>query len=333
MAALALIFMITACPLTYTSAAEHDEVPSDGVAEEDGQNGDETGEEGDIPAEDGDDAGQMNDMSDVTVDIGDGRLVTGTYPDDLIPNLFHKENLDLRGTGVECIKFDNGDITLVYTKDASSSDGIPMLYDPVKDAFSDVRIIRGVDDRYIIVLADCDGDIPPGYTKAVLDWNGQTLTAFMEESVAQGSAPQVNGVDPADFFLVYAMSSEGNKGWYRYDKNELTYQRYLVSSAITEADPVAATSDTEDEAEGILDEYIPRDIQGILLLVCAPLALILLAVTVILAVKVHEYAADYEYYEDDMYEEEEDDEEYVRNTAKKKKRSYRRIPCRKVPRP
>ena len=250
-----------------------------------------------------------------TIDLSDGRVIQTVFAEEFKPILFHKETTDYNGQMVECAKFDMGDMTLLYTTDASGADGKFMIYNQSTGTLDEFRMLQGIENRFIIVLADCEGEIPAGYTKAVLDWNGQTLTAFMEESVAAGSATAINGVDPADFFLVYAMSSEGNKGWYRYDKNEGTYQRFIPSQAGPATEGELQEEADETDSEGLLDDYIPHNIQSILLIVFVALALILLITVIILAVKLHEYAEDldaiYEggYYEDDEEDEDEDDED------------------------
>ena len=246
-----------------------------------------------------------------TIDIGDGRMIQTVFADEFKPVLFHKETTDYQGQTVECAKFDMGDITLLYTTDSSGSDGKFMIYNGSTGEFSDFRMIQGIENRFIIVLADCEGAIPAGYTKAVLEWNGQTLTAFMEESVAAGNTEAVDGINPGDFFLVYAMSSEGNKGWYRYDKNEGTYQRF-INTGSENAESIDNEDDsTDNESMGFIDDYIPKNIQTIILLVCAPLALILIIVVIILAVKLRDYSDELDaiYEGEDYYGDEEDDEE------------------------
>ena len=257
-----------------------------------------------------------------TIDLSDGRVIQTVFAEEFKPILFHKETTDYNGQMVECAKFDMGDMTLLYTTDASGADGKFMIYNRSTGNLDEFRMLQGIENRFIIVLADCEGEIPAGYTKAVLDWNGQTLTAFMEESVAAGSATAINGVDPADFFLVYAMSSEGNKGWYRYDKNEGTYQRFVPSQAGPATEGELQEEADVTDSEGLLDDYIPHNIQSILLIVFAALALILLITVIILAVNLHEYAEDldaiYEggYYEDDEEEDDEDDEEEDRHVRR-----------------
>ena len=253
-------------------------------------------------------------VSEGAIDIGDGRVVQKVFADEFKPILFHKDTTEFKGETVECASFDMADMKLLYTTDASGSDGSFMILNPSTEELDDFRMIQGIENRFIIVLSDCEGPIPDGYTKAVLEWNNQTLTAFMEENVAAGSSEAVDGVNPADFFLVYAMSSEGNKGWYRYDKNEGTYQRFLNTGGSSSTGEGGSSDDESGSYESFLDEYIPKNIQTILLLICAPLALILLITVIILAVKLHDYAEDldafYEEYYGDEDEAEEDEEEY-----------------------
>ncbi|MCR5832219.1 MAG: hypothetical protein K6G67_08800 [Lachnospiraceae bacterium] len=246
-----------------------------------------------------------------SIDIGEGRSIQNVFADEFMPILFHKDTIDYNGQTVECAKFDMGDMTLLYTTDSSGADGKFMIYDSATGEMSDFRMIQGIENRFIIVLSDCEGPIPAGYTKAVLEWNGQTLTAFMEESVAAGTAAMTeNGINPSDFFLVYAVSSEGNKGWYRYDKNEGTYQRFIVDEGASDESPEGEEADADSDSAGLLDEYIPHNIQSILVLVCAPFAVILLVVVIILAVKLRDYADELDaIYEDGYYEDEEEDDE------------------------
>ena len=119
-----------------------------------------------------------------TVDIGDGRVVQAVFSDEFMPTLFHKETCEFNGQTVECAKFDMGDITLLYTSDAENNDGSFMMYNATTGELTDYRMIQGIENRFIIVLDDCEGPIPDGYTKAVLEWDNQTLTAFMENEVA-----------------------------------------------------------------------------------------------------------------------------------------------------
>ncbi|MCR5673976.1 MAG: hypothetical protein K6F87_09725 [Lachnospiraceae bacterium] len=260
-------------------------------------------------------------VSEGAIDIGDGRVIQSVFADEFKPVLFHKETTEYNGRTVECAKFDMGDITLLYTTDTSGADGKFMIYNATTSELSECRMIMGIENRFIIVLPDCEGPVPDGYTKTVLEWSGQTLTAFMENGVAAGTSQAVNGIDPSDFFLVYAISSEGNKGWYRYDKNEGTYQRFIVGSEALSDGTGSDVSEESSSSGTIIDEYVPSNIRSILLLILAPLCLLLIVIVIVLAVKNHDYAEDLDAFYDDYYGDEEDEDEVeeervVRRVAK-----------------
>lgn len=235
-----------------------------------------------------------------TIDTGDGRVVQTVFADEFMPVLFIKSTTDYQGQPTECASFSMGNMALLYTTDAMGNDGKFCIYNSATGELSDFRMIQGIENRFIIVLSECEGEIPSGYTKAVLDWNGQTLTAYMDTNASNEMA--FAGVNPSDFFLVYGLSSEGTKGWYQYDQAEGTYQRFLqyegaVSSVVNDGND---SESTEEGIATIFDDYISRQVQTILLIVFLALVLILLIVVIVLAVKCSEYGG-YEYVDPDDY--------------------------------
>jgi len=245
------------------------------------------------------------------IDAGDGRAVQAVFAEEFMPILFHKATAQYQGQTVECAQYDMADLTLLYTTDTSGQDGKFCMYNVVSGELSDFRMIQGIENRFIIVLNECDSDIPEGYTKAVLDWNGQTLTAYMNVEAASGNETTFGGLSANDFFLVYGLSSEGSKGWYQYDRVDGTYQRFLQvtsGAGATSEDESASGNDTDNET--FLDEYLSGQVQMILLFVFFGLALILLIVVIVLAVKCADYN-NYEYIDPDEYYQDEE-EEYVR---------------------
>lgn len=252
-------------------------------------------------------ASEQTGVSEGTVSIGDGRMVQTVFANEFMPSLFHKETCDYQGQTVECGKFDMGDITVLYTTDESGNDGKFMTYNVATSEMTDFRMIQGIENRFIIVLSECEGEIPAGYQKAVLDWNGQTLTAYMNPDASNGTASVFGNLSANDFFLLYAISSEGNKGWYQYDQNEGTYQRFF---SLTGGEAGSSVSSPDGEADNggelFIDEYLPRKAQMIMLFVFAALTLILVVVVIILAVKCSD---NYDYYGEDYYGDEEEDAE------------------------
>lgn len=253
-----------------------------------------------------------------TIDAGDGRVVQAVFADEFMPVLFHKATTSYQGETVECAQFDMGDMTLLFTTDAMGNDGKFKIL-AMDGSLSDFRMIQGIENRFIIVLAECEGEIPAGYTKAVLEWEGQALTAYMDINVASGNAEAFNGVMPSDFFLVYALSSEGTKGWYQYDQKEGTYQRFVMTTGdvVASGDTSNIENEGSDDKETFLDDFMSRQAQMICLLVFFGLCIILIIVVIVLAVKCSEYSG-YDYYDPDDYygQPEEDEREYVRTSSK-----------------
>lgn len=177
-----------------------------------------------------------------TIVSSDGtKMVSTVFADDYMPALFHKEAGTYQGSPVEVAKFDMGDITLVYVTDTTGENGNFNILDPLTGELADFKIIQGIENRYIIILkAPSDVQAPEGFTKAALQWDGLTLEAYAVNAI---DSTIVNNVPATDFFLLYAISSEGNQGWYLYDQVGGTYQRYL---------PIVNGSVKEEESGGFL---------------------------------------------------------------------------------
>ena len=218
-----------------------------------------------------------------TVPAPDGSLMVSTvFPNEYLPASFHKSTTLYQGTETECAKFDMGEMELLYTTDAAGQNAGFKIFDEGSGELSDFKMINGPEDRYIIILKADDTVIPPaGYIKATLQWNGQNFEAYMK---VDESAETQN----TDFFLVYAVSSEGNTGWYMYDQVEGTYQRFVMDDSFFE--------DTE-ESEGFSFLELPMPayvIMGVLGLLCV----IFLVIMIVSLVRLREYES-YEYIDED----------------------------------
>lgn len=176
-----------------------------------------------------------------TIVSSDGtKIVSTVFADDYMPALFHKEAGTYQGQPVEVAKFDMGDITLVYVTDTTGANGNFNILDTATGELSDYKMIQGIENHYIIILrAPADVQTPNGFTKAELQWDGLSLEAYAVNAV---DSTIISDVPATDFFLLYAISSEGYKGWFLYDQVGGTYQRYL---------PVTnAPAESEDEEGG-----------------------------------------------------------------------------------
>ena len=248
-----------------------------------------------------------------TVATADGKYVSSVFADEFMPVGFSKTTVTYEEQMVEAAQFDMGGIVLLYVTDADGNNGNFDMYDQTTGELSDFLQISGIENRFIIALkAGPDVSVPDGFTKATLNWNSQTLEAYAYtgeagdggaasgEAVSGGVAP----VDINDFFLIYAISSEGNKGWYMYDQNEGTYQRYVQNlhtggkgniSGSGENLISKITSSSADSEEGGVNVML------IIVIACAVLLVALIITVIIMAVKLHEFNS-YEYIDEDDYE-------------------------------
>ncbi|MDO4509785.1 MAG: hypothetical protein Q4B53_07675 [Lachnospiraceae bacterium] len=260
-----------------------------------------------------------------TVATADGKYVSSVFADEFMPVGFSKTTVTYEEQMVEAAQFDMGGIVLLYVTDADGNNGNFDMYDQTTGELSDFLQISGIENRFIIALkAGSDVSVPDGFTKATLNWNSQTLEAYAYtgdagDATSGGSDGAVSGgvapVDINDFFLIYAISSEGNKGWYMYDQNEGTYQRYVqglhIGSKVAgsgESLIAQITSSNTDSEEGGVNVML------IIVIACAVLLVALIITVIIMAVKLHEFNS-YEYIDEDEDSFEEPDE-YLTRLAK-----------------
>ena len=249
-----------------------------------------------------------------TVATADGKYVSSVFADEFMPVGFSKTTVTYEEQMVEAAQFDMGGIVLLYVTDADGNNGNFDMYDQTTGELSDFLQISGIENRFIIALkAGPDVSVPDGFTKATLNWNSQTLEAYAytgeageaasggsDGTVAGGTAP----VDINDFFLIYAISSEGNKGWYMYDQNEGTYQRYVQNLHAGGKGNISGSGEnliSKITSPGADSEEGGVNVMLIIVIACAVLLVALIITVIIMAVKLHEFNS-YEYIDEDDYE-------------------------------
>lgn len=179
--------------------------------------------------------------------------IADTFPSAFAEPDFVSDTLSFQGGSFPAYRFEkNSDIYLVSLQAEDGTEGI-YVYDRITGQFSPyVKLQNG--DRYIIVLAPpAAAELPSGYVSLTLDLNGQGgVTAY--QKLSDGTQPdnvpdvtdeeefdpsavgmlfedlfgptEVYAADMSDFYLMYAVNSDGKEDWYQYDLGEETYQRY-----------------------------------------------------------------------------------------------------------
>lgn len=175
-----------------------------------------------------------------TIVSSDGsKIISTVFSDEYLPSFFHKEAGSYQGQPVEVAKFDNGDITLVYVTDAAGENGGFNMLDSSTGQLEDYKMIMGPGEKFIITLkAPAEVAAPEGFTKAVLKWDELELEAYSINAI---NSEVITDVPATDFFMLYAIDSDGNKGWFLYDQKGQTYQRYL---------PIVNGNPASEEEEG-----------------------------------------------------------------------------------
>ena len=249
-----------------------------------------------------------------TVATADGKYVSSVFADEFMPVGFSKTTVTYEEQMVEAAQFDMGGIVLLYVTDADGNNGNFDMYDQTTGELSDFLQISGIENRFIIALkAGPDVSVPDGFTKATLNWNSQTLEAYAYtgdagDATSGGSDGAVSGgvapVDINDFFLIYAISSEGNKGWYMYDQNEGTYQRYVQNLHAGGKGNISGSGEnliSKITSPGADSEEGGVNVMLIIVIACAVLLVALIVTVIIMAVKLHEFNS-YEYIDEEDYE-------------------------------
>ena len=171
-------------------------------------------------------------------------------------------------------------VTLLYLTDEDGQNGAFYLYNTTNMTFSDFFFDEVKAGVYVFLTPENTDALPQGAA--------QTFLQIGEKTIAAWSLPDER---EKDFYLVYALSPAGNTGFYRYDKAEGTFQRYIPP-----AEDTTAPVDTEVQPErvgflarvsGFFSDLVVRfgRVRVIAVGVGAPLLLAAIVVLIVLIAK------------------------------------------------
>jgi hypothetical protein len=192
-----------------------------------------------------------------------------------LPNGFGLGSITYDGEKVEAMMDIENKLILVYLTDEKGENGDLYYYDSTTGlVFPYANIETNL--SYIILQPGVNVEIPQGYKETTYIINGKTVKAWVLESGEE-----------IGFYLVYAMDSKGNRGFYTYDSSEGTLQRFtervvtIEVQATDEPEVVDAISDEidEEQKQGISQRY--GQIIKISIIVLAVIALSLIAILAI----------------------------------------------------
>ena len=254
--------------------------PGDGTAVSETENGGDTDRE----------VGEAN------IEIaGTTYAVYENFTDALIPDGFTRSTITYNGEEHSAVVQDNSGKSFVFLV-TGENDPVMALYDEKNSKFVAAEQVIMGDEFYLLILGEGDGSsLPEQFAETTLELNGTIFPAWQN-------------MEATDYYLVNALSSNGNEGFYEYDSVEGTYQRYVVSEKKTEEKK--AGNGLIAKAQDFVDQYFM-----IVAAATAAVVLLLLIVIIILSVKLGHSNAELDAMYDDF--DEEDDLPKVKKNSRK----------------
>ena len=185
----------------------------------------------------------------------------------------------------------NGAMQLGYLKHELNG-GKFFIYNAQNSSFVPFEQVLVSAESYIILLHDEDGVvIPRGFEEVKLTVEDYEYKAWQDTK-------------NTDFYLIYAQNELGEKGFYRYDSKEQTYQRYAMENV---EEPVEEEAPAKEGLIGKLLDYMSSHVEQVIVGI-ALLTILFLVLIIILGVKLsnrnRELDGFYDEYGIDLEEEE-----------------------------
>ena len=221
--------------------------------------------------------------------------VTSEFSDVLIPDGFSKSEMSFEGANYSVITQESSGINAMYLTENSSGESDFFLYNSDDGSFAPFEEVEIAKGRYIIPLMN-DGkvNLPSQYQKTTLTLNGKEFDTWQDTK-------------EAEYYIIYALNSDGEKTTYRYDTTDGTYQKYTPSTSGT------ASSDSKSKnGKGIWGKVLDfvENFLDIVVIIALVLFVVLILVLIVTMVKLHyrdlELDDLYDEYGIDMDEEEEE---------------------------
>ena len=172
------------------------------------------------------------------------------FPETEIPEGFQAATITYAEKEISAAQMkNNADTVLVWLENtADSADKGMYLLDRERGEAVPFICIAGKEDSFVVLT-----DVPETEEKTVADCYHHTLCTFgngsiMAYQLTQEDEHVSNDVTATDFYYVYGISSEGERGWYVYDSAGDTLQRSMINMKYNtaQADTGSSPDETED---------------------------------------------------------------------------------------
>lgn len=235
-------------------------------------------------------------------------VVTSDFSEEIIPEGFKKGELTFEGSKYSVITQEASGINAMYLTEKDSDDADFYLYNSDDGSFAPFEEVEIAKDRYIIPLMN-DGkvNLPSQYQKTTLTLNGKEFDTWQDTK-------------DAEYYIIYALNSDGEKTTYRYDTTDGTYQKYTPESTGS-----SSSESKLSNGKGIWGKILNFVENFLDIVVIIAIALILLLVLVLIVTAVKLRHRDLEL--DDLYDEygiDLDEEEEALKAKKKEEKQEKK---------
>ena len=243
-------------------------------------------------------------------------------PTESIPTAFESTLLVVNGQQMTGLSFTKGDLKVLYLNNTNNA-GSLYVYDEAQQTIYPFIKLKSERSYVMILLPDeQNAPAPEGFESCTFSIEGKGLVSAyqLKEKTTTGTealedtteawnifAPEtLVAAEPkaSDFYLIYCMNDQGEKGWYMYDSVEETYQRYLATEPST---PVVGDDIETDSKIAALQKELnaAKMVQYIIVAIAAAVIFILIVVIIVMALRNRNKKEEFfEGYEDEEYEEE-----------------------------
>lgn len=206
------------------------------------------------------------------------------FPETEIPEGFQAATITYGEKEISAAQMkNNADTVLVWLENtADSADKGMYLLDRERGEAVPFICIAGKEDSFVVLT-----DVPEAEEKTVADCYHHTLCTFgngsiMAYQLTQEDEHVSNDVTATDFYYVYGISSEGERGWYVYDSAGDTLQRSMINMKYNtaQADTGSSPDETEDTSVFETDSMTRMLIAG-----AGVIALLLLILLIVVSVR------------------------------------------------
>ncbi len=160
-----------------------------------------------------------------------------------IPSRYGEADVVYRGETVKGAAVKDSDApTLLYLSDAAGNSASYYIYDAERDALYPYRTISSVSKSYILLEPDGSVSAPEGFAETTLELDGGAVRAWVRED-AQGS-----------LYLLYARNPDGETGFYLYNLEDASLQRFAVLPARPAVTPPASPATPAPATEPVPQE-------------------------------------------------------------------------------